>query len=127
MPYMRKWMRERLQRRKKPQETKSSEPAQAPLQPAYFEGDTSSAPTIEPEETQPGVASAAPVAEAPAEVPVLETGNPETAGSRSPTRPRRRRGRGGRGRGGSKPTPSSSQPAEAAEPITPKPEAEPAP
>jgi len=127
MPYMRKWMRERLQRRKKPQEAKSSEPAQAPLQPAYFEGDSSSVPTIEREEPQPEVASAAPVTEAPAEVPVVETANQETASGRSAIRTRRRRGRGGRGRGGSKPTPSPARAMEAGEPITPKPEAEPSP
>jgi len=128
MPYMRKWMRERLQRRKKSQTAKSSEPAQAPLQPAYFEGDASSEPaTVEQEEPQPEVESAAPLAEPPAEVPVTETGSQETPASRASTGPRRRRGRGGRGRRGSRATPTPAQPVEAAEPVPPRMEPEAAP
>jgi len=125
MPYMRKWMRERLQRRKKSQETKSSESAQAPLQPAYFEGDASAAPTVERKEPRPEAEPAAPVKESPAEVPVAEPGNQETPPSKSSTRPRRRRGRGGRGRGGARSTPSPSPAAEPAEPSAPSVEAEP--
>ena len=36
---MRKWMRERLQRRKKKVEEQATQPAEAPLQPAYFDSD----------------------------------------------------------------------------------------
>jgi len=100
---MRKWMRERLQRRKK----KASEPAPEakPLQPAYFdeegqsqpaaaasspEADTPSAP--EPEsEAQPDREESA--AEQPAE-------KQQASSSAGAGRGRGRRRRGGRGRGG---------------------------
>jgi predicted kinase len=99
---MRKWMRERLKRRKKPTETTPSEPAQAPLQPAYFDAHETQPAEQEaesiPEATEapePRDASRAPASEdARAEVP--------PAGSAPPRR--RRRSRGGRGRGGARPT-----------------------
>ncbi len=47
---MRKWMRERLQRRKKKTTEEASQPAQAPLQPAYFAEEGAEAG---PESTQP--------------------------------------------------------------------------
>jgi predicted kinase len=104
---MRKWMRERMQRRKKPPEA-SAEPAPPPLQPAYFDAEQappeageaeSSAPAPEahssqtdssepesPEASSPGSDSSA-------------TPSPTTSSSRpAPNRTRRRRG--GRGRGG---------------------------
>jgi predicted kinase len=112
---MRKWMRERLQRRKKSPETKPSEPAQAPLQPAYFEAGTSPEPAVA------GRPGAEPVMDSPApEPPAFEepgepSAAPETSAAGSPARPRRRRSRGGRGRKGSKSPQSGAQPVEAPE------------
>jgi predicted kinase len=109
---MRKWMRERLKRRKKSDATPPAEPAQAPLQPAYF--DANEAPAPEPtHEAEPEVAAAAepePSAEA-AQATVNREGAAETAATR-----RRRRGRGGRGRGG-RSSRSTAQPA--ATPVAP--------
>jgi predicted kinase len=101
-PYMRKWMSDRLKRRKKNQEKKPAEPAQAPLQPAYF--DAASAPT---ESAQQSMSSEP---EPESEAGILETPEPQEApmaalategGLLRPAqnRPRRRRTRGGRGRG----------------------------
>jgi predicted kinase len=103
---MRKWMRDRLKRPKKSEEAGKSQPAQAPLQPAYYDAaDTSTpaAPTIVSEpriveaeiETQPATEPAAMVD--PAEARPAQ--QPRPAGNADPRR-RRRRGRGGRGRGG---------------------------
>jgi len=121
---MRKWMSDRLKRRKKtkeskPKESKPGEPTQAPLQPAYF--DAGSAPA-EP------AASAMPEPEA--DSGLLEVPEPEQAavGSHSGAgdapqgvqqqRPRRRRTRGGRGRGGQR---SGARPA--AQPAAASPQA----
>jgi predicted kinase len=122
---MRKWMRERLQRRKKSPETKSSEPAQAPLQPAYFEADTAPAQDADRQQHEPEAASAAPEPESAAEASTRQSGAEESSSGRAPARPRRRRSRGGRGRGGSKPAPAKAPPVETAEPVAPKAEAEP--
>jgi predicted kinase len=102
-PDMRKWMHERLKRRKKASEksTGESAPAPAPLQPAYFDTDTPKAPPPieaqqpEPEETQ---AVQEPRATPPAQREGAGTGQ---------RRRRRRRGGRGRGRGGTQ----SGQPA----------------
>jgi predicted kinase len=108
-PYMRKWMREKLKRRKKTVEETAAQPA--PLQPAYFEP--------EPQEQQPEVQEPkAPEAgrKEPAEE-AAETGNGgETASPGQPLsgqmrRPRRRRGRGGRGRRGPGSQPAQTSPA----------------
>ncbi len=123
-PDMRKWMRERMQRRKKATEASKVEAAPAPLQPTFYD-------------TEP--ASAAP---AETEQPAREPSEPEAARETSPTEPqpgqpqaqteggdarkrRRRRGRGGRGRsrsagprpldavaGGGSPHPVHAPPAE---------------
>ena len=97
---MRKWMRERLQRRKKQAgEKQESQAAPAPLQPAYFEAE-------EPEASSEAVESAAgekefesaPTAQEPAPVQ-SEQPSPQTkTGGGQRTRARRRCG--GRGRGG---------------------------
>jgi len=103
---MRKWMRDRLKRPKKSEEAGKSQPAQAPLQPAYYDAaDTSTpaAPTIVSEpriveaeiETQPATEPAA--VEDSAEPRPDQAARP--GGGTDPRR-RRRRGRGGRGRGG---------------------------
>jgi predicted kinase len=121
---MRKWMAERLKRRKKPAEPASSETKATPLQPAYFDAEPASAPPAELD---------APAA--PAEPEARETSQPEpeaaeTAAGRSggearrdsgPTRGRRRR-RGGRGRGRSQAAPAqpaAAQPAAEAVPQLP--------
>jgi len=135
-PYMRKWMSDRLKRRKKSQEVKASEPAQAPLQPAYFE---SGAPATEPvKEDVPEPGDESGLIEIPepeqASVAAQRTESSPPAGQE---RPRRRRTRGGRGRRGQKTSPRrsdapSEQPAIAqtqatAAPVEPGPEPPPAP
>lgn len=93
---MRKWMRERLQRRKKNQEQKSpAESAPAPLQPAFYDAaepvaaETESSP--EPE--------APPAAEdrAPSDSPEPSQSATQARSSEARPKRRRRRGRGGRG------------------------------
>ncbi len=108
---MRKWMRERLQRRKKTPVEPSDQPAPPPLQPAYFDAEQppSNAPEagkMEPEISAPPppVQEVRPVRRArsaPQELPSEEqpaTPQPALPGSGSTGRGRRRRG--GRGRGG---------------------------
>jgi predicted kinase len=139
---MRKWMRDRL-KRKKPEAGKG-EPAPAPLQPAYFdaapEASTpaelkapgSDAPehdavdtnrrggrnqTSREENLQQEDASddQAEVPSSSSPQPSRESGSGASPGVADPRR-RRRRGRGGRGRGGSRPAavaPSNESPAEA--------------
>jgi len=129
-------MAERLKRRKKAQDKKSQEPAQAPLQPAYFDA-------------QPGEGSTVPrgaaevEAEAPARDPLensglIETPEPEQSqivanvqdvqggdlAQGGQARSRRRRTRGGRGRGrrgagGTAPEATAATPA--AEPVAARP------
>ncbi len=98
-------MRERLQRRKKKQPEKTTQPAAPPLQPAYFEAgenpDVSEehAAQLEPSpETNPAEGELEPAPDQPAS----EVSQPPTAQlpSESPQRGRSRRRRGGRGRGG---------------------------
>jgi len=102
---MRKWMRDRIQRRKKKGEDKGSEPAPPPLQPAYFDADeTAGTEANGRHETAESVSSPGeidePVREAsPAESPAAESEKPRSQGSGS-QRTRGRRRRGGRGRGG---------------------------
>ena len=101
---MRKWMRERLERRKKKAEEQETQPAPPPLQPAYFNADEESSGEPEgrseaaeatPVETK---TEAQPVAE---ESAPMEADKPESKSSSSGTqRERGRRRRGGRGRGG---------------------------
>jgi predicted kinase len=105
---MRKWMRDRLKRPKKSEEAGKSQPAQAPLQPAYYDADVSApaAPTVisEPRiieaeiEAQPATEPAS--TEDSAASPTQAA---RPAGNADPRR-RRRRGRGGRGRGGAQAT-----------------------
>src|SRR5207302_8808956 len=104
--YMRKWMREKLNRRKKSADETAAQPA--PLQPAYFEP--------EAQQSQPEVREAEP-AQAQPEMPAALAYETESTGATADAgrqgsgqlrRPRRRRGRGGRGRKG-----LASQPAKA--------------
>jgi predicted kinase len=106
---MRKWMRERLQRRKKTPAEPSDQPAPPPLQPAYFDADQqlataddggnieSEIPTPRPPATEPSRDARPTSAEQSSEArPVTPKSVP--SGSGQPGRGRRRRG--GRGRGG---------------------------
>jgi len=101
---MRKWMRERLQRRKKKSEEQVSQPAPPPLQPAYFDAEEPS--EAEPESRSEAVESAAEKEfEAP---PIVEESGPVESEQAKPRAVsgaaqrsvRGRRRRGGRGRGG---------------------------
>jgi predicted kinase len=104
---MRKWMRDRLQRRKKQPAETADQPAPPPLQPAYFEPDQvpgsgpeaehNEAQTVQSPESEPAHDPiAASDKESASENPTSEkssTGTSSQAG-------RSRRRRGGRGRGG---------------------------
>ncbi len=98
---MRKWMRDRLQRRKK-KATEPTTPAEPPLQPAYFDAEQDAAPAAEasePEEsTSPEPEVEAQPAEAEAKPRAESTGTRRRTSDDSSGRGRRRRG--GRGRGG---------------------------
>ena len=107
---MRKWMRERLQRRKKKSDESASQPAPPPLQPAYFENEPESGPA----ETEAGEAKVAATGETEfeAQPEPAEAGSEPGADAESAERPRSsraaasaargrgRRRRGGRGRSG---------------------------
>ncbi len=107
---MRKWMKDRLQRRKKKGPEPGSQPAPPPLQPAYF--DAEQAPSAGPESShiadvephQHAAEAATPEAEFEAQPAAEESiGNAapvRQAGSGDGPRGRGRRRRGGRGRGG---------------------------
>jgi len=95
---MRKWMQDKLKRRKKSQEEAAAGPA--PLQPAYFESEPqSTGPAQEGDETpEPRVASElASKRELSADVELNENSRPSGTSPDPMRRPRRRR-RGGRGR-----------------------------
>jgi len=94
---MRKWMRERLKRRKKQGEQAATE-APPPLQPTFYDTQPEAQP---PEVVEPEPTPTAPVEERPT------PGQPQRSGEVR----RRRRRRGGRGRGGSA---ASGQPTKAA-------------
>ena len=120
---MRKWMKDRLQRRKKKAPEQGSQPAPPPLQPAYFDADQApdsaagsipndSAP-IEAGRSQSALQSGHDDADMPApsepefeDSPAAEESAAEAEGARTPAvsgdgqRARGRRRRGGRGRGG---------------------------
>src|SRR6476646_7697512 len=103
---MRKWMRDRLQRRKKKPEEQESQPAPPPLQPAYFDAKEPS--TAEPEvaDSEPSVdtsereAVVKPVRRASPAADSAEEPGAQAAPGGSAQRGRSRRRRGGRGRGG---------------------------
>ena len=103
---MRKWMSDRLKRRKKSQEAKPSEPAQAPLQPAYFDADSAPAEPGPPEAApEPGLSETP----EPDVAPVAARSSDREPAQRTQERPRRRRTRGGRGRGGQRASKSGAQ------------------
>ncbi len=102
---MRKWMRERLKRRKKSTSAEASEPKAAPLQPAYFDDDSQNS-SAESHDEQPYVAvgtdSSEPLSE-PAQADSSHVGGETSPAPHARQKPNRRRrgGRGGRGRAGS--------------------------
>jgi predicted kinase len=108
---MRKWMRERLQRRKKNTAAPTDQPATPPLQPAYFDANEDSAadahaghkeseieeqPVDSPEE-QPAAASNS---DDGPETSAVEPSTAQSSRSSAGAANRTRRRRGGRGRGG---------------------------
>jgi predicted kinase len=116
---MRKWMKDRLQRRKKKTPEQGSQAAPPPLQPAYFDADQSSEPIAESDHLESAVietgrvdSSRSKAESADEPVPMLEApsvreesansaGTSRQQGSRGEgQRGRGRRRRGGRGRGG---------------------------
>lgn len=109
-PCMRKWMRERLKRRKKKadeQVKQSAEPAEAPLQPAYFDAEEVPGPVS----TRSEGTTDKPVSEETAEprrvADAAREAEPTPAGTgNEQSRRRRRRGRGGRGRRETRPQPA---------------------
>jgi predicted kinase len=108
---MRKWMRERMKRRKESRERVQGDPAPAPLQPAYFDAGKSESPAP-PEKSEEAEANA-PTA------PDATPSGPSAAGDEeAPKRKRRRRGRGGRGRSGSQSARTSRAKVEATPPST---------
>jgi len=119
---MRKWMRERLQRRKKKPAEPSDQPAPPPLQPAYFDaeqqpevvsdaGNIESEVSLPPQEQEQKKDSEVRKGRSPRPSPVEQTAEAQPVGP-SPAAPssaapissgqaaRSRRRRGGRGRGG---------------------------
>jgi predicted kinase len=93
-PDMRKWMRERLKRRKK--DPAKIEERPVPLQPAYFEPEAT-APTASPDQPETAPAHQTPRDQIQAqELRAVQPSTQSKAGD--PRRRRRRRGRGGRGR-----------------------------
>jgi predicted kinase len=112
---MRKWMRERLHRRKKTPVEPSDQVAPPPLQPAYFDAEQApttppdaekaqsedSAASPPPQSVRPARRTSSPPAEQSPEEPSLEApAAQESAAVRTPNTGRGRRRRGGRGRGG---------------------------
>jgi len=115
--YMRKWMRERMKRRQKPEEAATSESKPVPLQPAYFDATSESGPTEHAaEETKEPSESPLSTSEEGSDV----DGNRENESSGSDQPKRRRRKRGGRGRTSSrgakqKPVAEQTEPTDAVE------------
>src|SRR5947209_13781664 len=103
--YMRKWMRERMTRRKKRYGAapKEQENTQVPLQPRYFEGSEASENTPAAPAPRDPEPDSEPQVDNDSQAVVLAASEDRpgtrTAGTRTEGRPSRRlRGRGGRGR-----------------------------
>jgi len=97
-PDMRKWMSERLKRRKKEPEKAGAEPAPAPLQPAFY--DTAPAQPVPEEVSHKASIPLQPEAAQDMPSPEPQPSQPRPAGNGDGAKRRRRRGRGGRGRRG---------------------------
>jgi predicted kinase len=102
---MRKWMSERLKRRKKEPEKAGAEPAPAPLQPAFYDTEPARE-KLQAEESRSAPQAAEPETVEPEAMPARRSpAAPQPAaralgGQGDVQRRRRKRGRGGRGRGG---------------------------
>ena len=95
-PNMRKWMSERLKRRKKEPEKAGAEPVPAPLQPAFYDNEPAQA---EPAAEVSQEAAAPLQPEAAQDTPSSERQEFQPPGGNGDgAKRRRRRGRGGRGR-----------------------------
>ncbi|MGA8151945.1 MAG: AAA family ATPase [Terriglobales bacterium] len=102
---MRKWMRERIKRRKKEPEKAGAESTPAPLQPAFYDTEpTREEPRAEESHSTPSAAE--PETSEPEAMPARSSPSVPAPGSQvrvgigDAPRRRRKRGRGGRGRGG---------------------------
>jgi predicted kinase len=117
-PDMRKWMSERLKRRKKEPEKAGAEPAPAPLQPAFYDteparpGPAAEVSHAVPAPLQPEAAQDIPQAE-------VQAVQPRQGGNEDVAKRRRRRGRGGRGRSrnGAPPVESAAADSDPAKPM----------
>jgi predicted kinase len=114
-PYMRKWMRDKLKRRKKSAEETASQPA--PLQPAYFESEPQAEEQQQVESEPVRGSEPSERTDEPADTDSIGTDDTANGAQASQSagqmrRPRRRRGRGGRSRKGA----SAPKPAPAATP-----------
>ena len=98
-PSMRKWMSERLKRRKKEPEKAGAEPAPAPLQPAFYDTEPAHAePEPEVRQTTPAPLQPEAAQDMPRSEP--QAVQPRLGSNGDGAKRRRRRGRGGRGRRG---------------------------
>ena len=110
---MRKWMKDRLQRRRKKAPEQGSQAAPPPLQPAYFDAEQTPSTPAEPiqvesgysepsshEPEAPAVSQSEFEAQPPREEAVSAAGQSRPPASGDGQRGRGRRRRGGRGRGG---------------------------
>ena len=119
--YMRKWMTERLKRRKKPGEGSAKETnAPEPLQPRFYDNEPNAppaAPVAAPVvEARPSRAEHEPArAPEPVSAAAAASSPASAAGEPRPRTARRRRSRGGRGGGRSRPGVATAAPAVAAE------------
>src|SRR5277367_959287 len=103
--YMRKWMSDRLKRRKKPGDGENKEATKAPepLQPKYYDNDPAAeapaeAPVVESRRQPREISESAakPEAEIASGPEAVTSASGSAAGDARPRAPRRRRGRGGR-------------------------------
>ena len=99
---MRKWMRDRVKRPKKNADAAKSGPAQAPLQPAYYDAADAPAPAAPTVETEIEASPAPESQPSQGEGAEARSAQPQRPGGNGDPRRRRRRGRGGRGRGGAR-------------------------
>ncbi len=127
--YMRKWMRERMKRRKKggagPAKEQESKPA--PLQPDFYSEPTKAdAPVIEFQPETIAESEAALPEPPPAAAPEISAASAEAAPRGKPSRRRRGRGRRVRGEAAGAQSAAAEPQAAAAEPVASLPQAAPA-
>jgi predicted kinase len=111
---MRKWVSERLKRRKKKSDDQPAAPSQAPLQPAYFESDAPPPSSS----SQPAIAESAPAAESesPSSQAEATAARPASVRPGNNNRGRGRRRRGGRSNRGRSGTPGQAPAAHSSSP-----------